>query len=272
MQLHTLMETIATVLALNVGILALVRFYSKKDNTFLFVGTGFFSTGLLDGYHAVVTSSFFEAYFPSPPPSLIPWSWLASRLFLSILLWLSWVFWKREAALGEAGRLGERWVYGIVGALALACFVFFALVPLPPAYHPALVLSRPQEFVPAGFFLLALIGYLRKGQWKSDAFEHWLVLSLIVNFMGQAMFMSSSERLYNMMFDAAHLLKKLSYIILPKIFDPYFTTKDQGSGIGLYMSKMIIERNLNGTITASNVNQGTLVTITLPLQPKDFQA
>ena len=35
MELHTLMETIATVLALNVGILALVRSYSKKDNTFL---------------------------------------------------------------------------------------------------------------------------------------------------------------------------------------------------------------------------------------------
>jgi PAS domain S-box-containing protein len=35
MELHTLMEASATVLALNVGVLALVRSYSKKDNTFL---------------------------------------------------------------------------------------------------------------------------------------------------------------------------------------------------------------------------------------------
>lgn len=212
MQLHTLMEAIATVLALNVGILALVRFYSKKDNTFLFVGTGFLATGLLDGYHAIVTSSYFAESFPSSEPSLIPWSWLASRLFLSILLWLSWLFWKREERLGEAGRVSERRVYAVVSALSLMCFALFVFVPLPPAYFPNFIFPRPQEFIPAVFFLLALAGYLRKGKWKNDSFEHWLVLSIIVNFMSQAMFMSSSGQLYDMMFDSAHLLKKLSYI------------------------------------------------------------
>jgi len=53
--------------------------------------------------------------------------------------------------------------------------------------------------------------------------------------------------------------------ILPRIFEPYFTTKENGSGIGLYMTKMILERNLNGTIEASNHENGTLVIITLPL-------
>lgn len=57
--------------------------------------------------------------------------------------------------------------------------------------------------------------------------------------------------------------------VLPKVFDPYFTTKEKGSGIGLYMSKMIIERNFNGKIEATNTEQGTLVTITLPLLNKD---
>ena len=53
---------------------------------------------------------------------------------------------------------------------------------------------------------------MRKGEWKYDAFEHWLVLALIVSFMSQAMFMSTSRRIYDEMFDLAHLLKQASYI------------------------------------------------------------
>jgi signal transduction histidine kinase len=46
--------------------------------------------------------------------------------------------------------------------------------------------------------------------------------------------------------------------ILPKVFDPYFTTKEQGkgTGIGLYMSKTIIEKNIEGSLTARNVDGG----------------
>ncbi len=53
--------------------------------------------------------------------------------------------------------------------------------------------------------------------------------------------------------------------ILPRIFDPYFTTKQRGSGIGLYMSRMIIEHNLKGTILAKNDDAGAVITISLPL-------
>ena len=213
-QLHTMMELIATVLASLVGILALVRFYTKKNNTFLFIGTGFLGTAFLDSYHAVVTSTFFNVSFPSPPPSLIPWSWIASRLFLSVLLFLSWWAWKREKQNGEAGRISEKLVYLGVGVLTLVSFLFFAFVPLPRAYYPEIVFHRPEEFVPAFFLLLALIGYLRKGHWKKDHFEHWLVLSIIVSFMAQAMFMSFSGQLFDVMFDAAHLLKKVSYVFV----------------------------------------------------------
>lgn len=55
--------------------------------------------------------------------------------------------------------------------------------------------------------------------------------------------------------------------IMDKIFDPYFTTKfmSQGTGMGLYMSKMIIEKHMGGSISIANNAAGTEVTIELPL-------
>ena len=114
--------------------------------------------------------------------------------------------------MGEKGKISEKGVYLGAGSLTLACFFFFLFVLLPPAYYHELLFGRPEEFNSALFFLLALTGYLQKGAWKDDSFEHWVVLSLVVGFMCQAMFMSFSHRLFDMMFDMAHLLKKVSYI------------------------------------------------------------
>ncbi len=99
--------------------MALVRFYTAKNNTLLLIGAGFLGTTFLDGYHAVVTSSFFAENFPSGLPSLIPWSWVASRWFLSVLLFLSWLAWRLEQRDPQRWALSETKVYFSVAALTL---------------------------------------------------------------------------------------------------------------------------------------------------------
>ncbi|HRM77825.1 MAG TPA: HAMP domain-containing sensor histidine kinase, partial [Aliarcobacter cryaerophilus] len=50
-----------------------------------------------------------------------------------------------------------------------------------------------------------------------------------------------------------------------KIFEAYFTTKPQGqgTGIGLYMSKMILEKSMKGKLFVENLENGARFTIKL---------
>ncbi len=53
--------------------------------------------------------------------------------------------------------------------------------------------------------------------------------------------------------------------VLPKIFDPYFTTKAKGTGIGLYMTKAIVETNMGGRIEVRNTGDGAEFIVAVPL-------
>lgn len=54
---------------------------------------------------------------------------------------------------------------------------------------------------------------------------------------------------------------------MDKIFDPYFTKKkDNGTGIGLYMAKTLLEKHMHGSISAQNVEKGAIFIIILDME------
>jgi C4-dicarboxylate-specific signal transduction histidine kinase len=52
-----------------------------------------------------------------------------------------------------------------------------------------------------------------------------------------------------------------------RVFDPYFTTKEQtgGTGLGLYIAKIIIEQSMEGKLFVENIREGARFTVIIPL-------
>jgi signal transduction histidine kinase len=60
----------------------------------------------------------------------------------------------------------------------------------------------------------------------------------------------------------------ISHDTLPKIFTPLFTTKAQGMGFGLSISKRIVEGHGGKIAVESEEGKGTTFTVIFPLEPK----
>lgn len=209
--LHLLLESTAALLALFIGTLALLRYYARPNPTLLLIGAGFLGTAVLDVYHVAIAAIHLPGA-PDDPTAVVAWSWLAGRVFLSLLLVWSWTVWRRETRLGaEAARLPDARVYLEVGALTLVTIALFGLVRLPPAVAPQALVPRPAELVPGALFAVALVGYLRKGNWRSWPFEVWLVPALLVSSASQVLFMALSRHPLDTSAVVAHGLKIAGY-------------------------------------------------------------
>jgi signal transduction histidine kinase/DNA-binding response OmpR family regulator len=243
-EFHTILETIATLLALVTGGMALVRYYTRKSGAFVFLGSGFLGAALLDGHHAVVTSSFLDGRTRSALAALISWSGYTSHIFLSLLICASLLPWITERERPTGIRKWESVVYSLVGTWTLVSFLFFALVRLPPeAFHSNLFVHRPAQLVPALFFGLAAVGYLRKGFWRTDDFEHWLVLSLIVAASSQLAYVSLSASPYDGSYFGAHVLKILVYsLVLVGLFTNMYSIFKREAQANQSLATQIVER------------------------------
>jgi signal transduction histidine kinase len=62
--------------------------------------------------------------------------------------------------------------------------------------------------------------------------------------------------------------------VLPKIFDPFFTTKEigQGTGLGLAIAYKIVTEHGGSISVQSEVEKGTVFTVTLPVKPSAREA
>jgi len=220
-ELHTLLETAATVLAFVIGTIALVRYSTQKTNTDLLLGSAFLGTGVLDAYHALATSTFFAGHTPPVLSALTPWTGLVSWVALAVMACVT--SFQPHSRTPAAGPPRERRVRLMVGSSTLAIFLFFALVRLPPAYGSAGWLHRLAELTPALCFILAAGARFRGRRRIAGSEEHWLMLALIAA-VAYSADMATSSVLYDPPDILAHLMKILVYqFVLTGLFVSMFS-------------------------------------------------
>ncbi|MBW3660758.1 MAG: PAS domain S-box protein [Gemmatimonadetes bacterium] len=240
---HVALEVLSVALAFFLGALALVRFYSRKNNVFLFLGTGFLATAFMDAFHTLESIPFEAIRLAGEPAAASAGTWVASRTVLALFFCLNWIGWRRERRLGQKGRIGEGAVYLLTALLTVATVAIVEFAPVPDPYHPDAIVPRVQDLVPAGLFLFALVGYLWKSHWKDNAFDHWLVVSLILGVVGEGWFMAFSTAPGDAYYAAAHALKPASYLcVMVGLLISVYSTFRQAEESAEALAREVVER------------------------------
>ena len=177
------LSSLSVLMTLVVGVTALVRYYSRPNALFLLLGAGFLALSGVEIYQSLRDISLITPIFETltPQSSLQQRDWVSNRLYLALcFIGCLWYWWRRQS-LGFFLYLKPTTAYLFVGVVTILWVAFFSvMMPAWPHWEIA-NMAYPQEALPGGLFLIALIGFLMKKQWYQSQFDHWLILALILN-------------------------------------------------------------------------------------------
>ena len=211
-QLHTLLETIATVLDLVTGAIALKGYYTTRKAHYLLLGSVLVGAAVLDGGHALVTSPFLAGRFEPGFDGPAAWSEVIPRMFLALLL--SSIAARNETASRLIRRIGDLGVYVLVGASVLGSLLVWTWAPFTRGLDSRGRVPGLAELVAALLFALAALAQLHKGAWRTHGLEHGLMLSLIVSASGHLFYEFFSIGSYDAAFFGFHCLKIVSCVLI----------------------------------------------------------
>jgi hypothetical protein len=199
---------ISGIFAIFIGILALVRFYTKKTNTnFLFIGIGFLGVGILDVLQVMLDVGSFESLFTYTPSGVYPLTTVISQLFLSLLLFVSWF-------VGRDKKKSKR-RENMIMVVDIGIFVLFIGVMVYLAiYNPVseTLLVTILGLLALMFLTLTVLGYLFKKNWKYDNFDFWVLFCLVFAIVAQIFYLPFLNLEYGNMMNISVWARFFSYL------------------------------------------------------------
>ncbi|MGI6423334.1 MAG: MASE3 domain-containing protein [Candidatus Dojkabacteria bacterium] len=207
-----ILDLFAGIFAFFIATLSILRFYTKQNSfNYLLLGIGFLVVGFLDIFQILLTLDTFGDLFVLKSAEVFPNSVIFSRLFLSLIFFLSWFFTKQEE--GEK-RLSQKWVF-------LGLFVSFSLLIVVVTVFSEIFSSQSEyllaivvQTVAMMVYILTLVAYVKeKGMYKRN-FDFWLIFSLAFAILSQIFFLPFLNIEYTLMLNLSTLAKFLSYLVL----------------------------------------------------------
>lgn len=211
-EFQLLIDLFASIFALFIGVLAIVRYYTKKTNiNYLFLGLGFITVAFLDGFHILSTFDTFSDLLTVGSSQIFPMSMVFSRLFLSIIFLLSWIFLKEEKRVrGKREKVAFLGLLFAISLFTIAVTFFTSFFDGFESYHFAISMQT----VALMTYLVTLVGYTRDEVISYRKFDFWIIFSLVFSILSQIFYLPYLNIEYELMLNLSTLAKFISYFVL----------------------------------------------------------
>src|SRR6202171_2106440 len=168
----------------------LVRFQGTQDRISLILGAGFLLSGTILAASSLL---FFQFQQEQVQLRWAPVSWWVSRIVLALLFVVALLV---EHFLPRSRHPRREIAGALLTVMASTYLITAALRRLPSQVspHPGAVFPSPQQLLPAGIFLVALIWYRRRLDLEDSAFDRTIYAAAWMNLAAQ-LAASQSQRL-----------------------------------------------------------------------------
>jgi hypothetical protein len=237
-----------------IGLLSLVRFYTKKNSlNYLLLGFGFLTVSMIEVLQILLTFNVFSDLFTIQSSEIFPNRVVLSRVFLSFIFFLSWLFMKeeyRERVVKE--KIAFFGLFMISSIFVLLLSVYSQLFINLESYIFAIVMQTIALMV----YILTIFGYIRSRGLYFKSFDFWLIFSIAFSIVSQIFFLPYLNIEYELMLNLSTLAKFFSYAILligflHSIYEMYKSEEET--------QKELIKKNMILTETKKKVEEAYMI-------------
>ncbi len=260
--MHAILELWAALTALTAGLIIMIHYFANGSWLFLIISLGFVLQGGEDLVHGIFSFTRIWGEEQKELNKFVPGTYAAGRFILIVCIILAWFMREKFSAEMQRIRISILVIVSGIAASTLSTIVIIKS-HLPDFISLGRIVTRPADFVLIPFYLLAVVLYKKVfGEAKHHTpFVFSIICSLIFGIASQV-YMAYSQELYDAMFDMAHVLKILSYV-LPILgisvgtFSMYKEEAEHGKELAFSVQK---EKELTAALTLASIGDAVIAT------------